>query len=300
MWDAFVNLMLNGMVLLYQLLGNNFILALVVFTVIIRLLMLPMNLRQQRSSLRMQEMQPQIQAIQKKYRDNPQKMQEEFQKVGYNPTEPLMGCLPLLLQMPIFFALFRVINLMLDSTPQSLLSMTERVYASIDLTNLLPIGNTFLWMNLALPDPLLIMPILVAGSMFIQQKLLMPPPKPDDGKKKAGAEENPMAQMNQSMLYTMPIMFGFFAMSFNAGLAIYFIVSNIIGVVQGLIVRQSMAEVRLESEARREERAKAAAAFLEETAELAEANDDGESDDSPNAPNAPSGKKNKKKKKPNK
>ncbi|MDA0245186.1 MAG: YidC/Oxa1 family membrane protein insertase [Chloroflexi bacterium] len=297
MWDAFVNLMLNGMVLLYQLLGNNFILALVVFTVIIRLLMLPMNLRQQRSSLRMQEMQPQIQAIQKKYRDNPQKMQEEFQKVGYNPTEPLMGCLPLLLQMPIFFALFRVINLMLDSTPQSLLSMTERVYASIDLTNLLPISNTFLWMNLALPDPLLIMPVLVAGSMFIQQKLLMPPPKPDDGKKKAGAEENPMAQMNQSMLYTMPIMFGFFAMSFNAGLAIYFIVSNIIGVVQGLIVRRSMAEVRLESEARREERAKAAAVFLEETAELAETSDDGESDD---FPNAPSGKKNKKKKKSNK
>jgi YidC/Oxa1 family membrane protein insertase len=224
-------------------------------------------------------------------------MQEEFQKVGYNPTEPLMGCLPLLLQMPIFFALFRVINLMLDSTPQSLLSMTERVYDSIDLTNLLPIGNTFLWMNLALPDPLLIMPILVAGSMFVQQKLLMPPPKPDDGKKKAGAEENPMAQMNQSMLYTMPIMFGFFAMSFNAGLAFYFIVSNIIGVVQGLIVRRSMAEVRLESEARREERAKAAAVFLEETAELADASDDGQSDDSSNAP---SGKKNKKKKRPNK
>ncbi|MCB0036657.1 MAG: YidC/Oxa1 family membrane protein insertase, partial [Anaerolineales bacterium] len=78
MWDAFINLMLNSMILLYQTLGNNFILALVVFTVIIRLLLLPLNLRQQRSSIRMQELQPQVQAIQKKYRDNPQKMQEEF------------------------------------------------------------------------------------------------------------------------------------------------------------------------------------------------------------------------------
>lgn len=264
MWNAFINLMLNAMVLLYQALGNNFILALVVFTVITRLIMLPLNIRQQRSSLRMQEMQPQIQAIQKKYRDNPQKMQEEFTKIGYSPTEPLMGCLPLLLQMPIFFALFRVINLMLDSTPQSLLALTERVSSSIDLTTLLPIGNKFLWMNLALPDPLLILPVLVAGSMFVQQKLLSPPAKPVDESKKGTADENPMAQMNQSMLYTMPIMFGFFAMSFNAGLAIYFIVSNVIGVAQGLFVRSTMASAKEESEMRRVERSKAAELLLAE------------------------------------
>jgi YidC/Oxa1 family membrane protein insertase len=306
MWQAFVNLMLNGMVLLYQLLGNNFIAALVVFTVIIRILMLPMNLRQQHSSLRMQEMQPQIQAIQKKFRDNPQKMQEEFQKIGYSPTEPLMGCLPLLLQMPIFFALFQVINLMLDSTPQSLLSLTERVSTTIDLTTLLPIENTFLWMNLALPDPIYLMPILVAGSMFLQQKLLMPPPKPESEKKKGAADDNPMAQMNQSMLYTMPIMFGVFSMSFNAGLSIYFIVSNIIGMAQGLIVRRNMAEAKLASEARREERAKAAAAFLTETGEPADSTAD-DDDDAPSkkvytispSTSSSSTKKSKKKKRPN-
>ena len=301
MWQAFVNFMLNGMVLLYQLLGNNFIAALVVFTVIIRLLMLPMNLRQQHASLRMQEMQPQIQAIQKKYRDNPAKMQEEFQKIGYNPAEPLMGCLPLLLQMPIFFALFQVITIMLDSTPQSLLSLTERVSSSIDLTTLLPIENTFLWMNLALPDPLYVMPILVAGSMFLQQKLMMPAPKPEeDKKKKSAADDNPMAQMNQSMLYTMPIMFGVFSMSFNAGLSIYFIVSNVIGIGQGWIVRRNMEEAKLASEARREERAKAAAAFLAESGQAAESDEEDEASDEEESDYTPAVKKVKKKKRPKK
>ena len=77
MWQAFIDFMLNLMVLLYQGLGNNFILALVAFTVITRLILLPLNLRQQKTSIRMQEMQPQIQAIQKKYKDNKQKLQEE-------------------------------------------------------------------------------------------------------------------------------------------------------------------------------------------------------------------------------
>lgn len=265
MWNAFINLMLNAMVLLYQALGNNFILALTVFTVIIRVLLLPLNLRQQRSSIRMQEMQPQVQAIQKKYRDNPQKMQEEFGKLGYNPAEPLLGCLPLLVQMPIFFALFRVINIMLESTPQSVLDLTQRVNPAIDLTTLLPIENTFLWLNLALPDPLLILPILVAGSMFVQQKLLSPPtPSKEDSKgNKSKQEDNPAAQMTQSMQYTMPLMFGFFAVSFNSGLAIYFIISNLIGILQGYIVRNSMAEARAQADLNRAENELAAQKLLE-------------------------------------
>lgn len=281
MWDAFINFMLNSMILLYQLLGNNFILALAVFTVLVRLLMLPLNLRQQRASIKMQEMQPQVQAIQKKYRDNPQKMQEEFAKIGYNPVESMMGCLPLVIQMPIFFSLFRVINIMLDSTPQSLLALTERVNSNIDLTNLLPIDNTFLWLNLALPDPLIILPVLVGLTMFAQQRLLAPAKKPEDkngkkGKNKA-QDENPAAQMTQSMMYTMPVMFGFFAMSFSSGLSIYFIISNLIGIGQGWYVRRTMAGLREESAVRRERNEKAAEAYLSQQSEAAE--DDAGDDD---------------------
>ena len=91
MFDAFYNLLTQSLLLLYQFLGNNYILAITIFTIVIKLLTLPLNLRQQRSMLQTQEMQPQIQAIQKKYRDNPQKMQEEFAKIGYNPADTLMG-----------------------------------------------------------------------------------------------------------------------------------------------------------------------------------------------------------------
>jgi len=245
MWDLFIlNPMINALLMLYDFLGTNFFLAITVFTLLIRLLTLPLNLRQQRASMRMQEMQPQVQAIQKKYRDNPQKMQEEFQRIGYNPAESLLGCLPLLIQFPILIGLYRAIIVVLGSTPQALFELTHRVYDFIDLTALLPIDNQFYWMNLAQPDPLFILPVLVMATTFLQQKLLSPQPKKDadPNKKKGQQEENPMAGMTQSMQYTMPLMFGFFSLQFPAGLSLYFILSNLIGVGQGLLLQRSMSE----------------------------------------------------------
>lgn len=237
MWDTLIlNPMINALLLLYDLVGGNFIVAITIFTVIIRLLTLPLNLRQQRSSLKMQEMQPQIQAIQKKYKDNPQKMQEEFVKIGYNPAETLAGCLPLLIQFPILIGLYQAILVMLGSTPQSLFELTQRTYEGVDLTGLLPIDNTFVWLNLAQPDPLYVLPVLVFATMFLQQKLLMPTPAPNQDN-----SENPMASMTQTMLYTMPIMFGFFSLQFPAGLSIYFVLVNIIGIGQGFYMKQQMA-----------------------------------------------------------
>jgi YidC/Oxa1 family membrane protein insertase len=106
---------------------------------------------------------------------------------------------------------------------------------------LLPVQNQFFWLNLAQPDPLFVLPVLVFATTFLQQKLLTPQAKPDD-KKKNGENENPMAGMTQSMQYTMPLMFGFFALQFPAGLSLYFILSNVIGVGQGLLVRRSAEE----------------------------------------------------------
>lgn len=188
----------------------------------------------------MQEMQPQIRAIQQKYKDNPQKMQEEFQKIGYNPAETLAGCLPLLIQMPILFGLFQVLGIVLGSTPQSLYELTLRVYDGINLTQLLPINNQFLWMNLGQPDPYFILPVLVFVTMFVQQKYLSPTPqqKEDDKNKK---QDDPMSSMTQSMQYTMPIMFGFFSLQFQAGLSIYFILSNIIGIAQGVYMKRAVS-----------------------------------------------------------
>ncbi|MCB8983883.1 MAG: membrane protein insertase YidC [Ardenticatenaceae bacterium] len=239
MWDQFVvNPMLNAMLLLYDFLGNNLLLAIAVFTIIIRLITLPLNIRQQRSMMKTQELQPQIQAIQKKYKDNPQKMQEEFAKIGYNPADTLTGCLPLIIQMPILFGMFQVFRIMLGTTPQALFELTQRVYPGIDLSQILPINNQFFIWNLGQPDPFLILPILVFVTMFVQQKYLSPTPKKAADKNKK--QDDPTAAMTQSMQYTMPIMFAFFSLQFQAGLSLYFIFSNIIGILQGLYMRQIM------------------------------------------------------------
>ncbi len=243
MWDTIViNPMVNALLLFYDLLFNNFVLAIAVLTIVIRLITLPLNLRQQKTSLKMQSMQPEIQTIQKKYKDNPAKMQEEFKKIGYNPTESLTGCLPLLIQFPILIGLYRAIITILGSTPLALFELTDRVYdwvdGLIDVATILPVANKFLWLNLALPDPYYILPVLVFGTMFIQQRLMSPAKKKND----KGKQESPMAGMTQSMQYTMPLMFGFFSLSFPSGLSIYFILSNLIGIGQGYITRANMAK----------------------------------------------------------
>ncbi len=236
MFDTFiVDPMINALLMFYDLLGNNYVLAIAVFTIVIRLITLPLNIRQQKSMQKTQEMQPQIQAIQKKYKDNPQRMQEEFKKIGYNPTESLTGCLPLLIQMPILFGLYRAIIVTLGSTPQSLFELTQRAYNFIDLTPLLPVANKFLWLNLGQPDPYFILPVLVFATMWAQQKILTPQ-TPKDPKKK-GKDDNPAAAMSKSMQTTMPLMFGFFSLSFPSGLSIYFVLANIIGIGQGYYTR---------------------------------------------------------------
>ena len=237
MFNTFiVDPMINALLMFYDLLGNNYVLAIAVFTIVVRLITLPLNIRQQKSMAKTQEMQPQIQALQKKYKDNPQRMQEEFKKIGYNPTESLTGCLPLLIQMPILFGLYRAIIVTLGSTPQSLFELTQSVYGFIDLTPLLPVANKFLWLNLGQPDPYFILPVLVFVTMWAQQKLLTPQTKTDD--KKKGKDDNPAAAMSKSMQTTMPLMFGFFSLSFPSGLSIYFVLANIIGIGQGYYTRQ--------------------------------------------------------------
>lgn len=242
MWDTLiVNPMINALLFFYDLLGNNFILAIAVFTLVIRLITLPLNMRQQRSMMRTQEIQPQIQAIQKKYKDNPQKMQEEFRRIGYNPADTLTGCLPTLIQFPILIGLYRAIIIVLGSTPQSLFELVPRVYPAIDLTSLIPVENKFLWLNLSQPDQFFVLPLAVFASMFIQQKLLAPAAPKTQGK-----DENPAAAMTQSMQYTMPLMFGFFSLQFPAGLSIYFVMANIIGIIQGLYMRRITDRERAE------------------------------------------------------
>lgn len=248
MFNTFiVDPMINALLVLYDLLFNNYVLAIAVFTILVRLVTLPLNLRQQRSMQKTQEIQPQIKKIQEKYKDNPQRMQEEFKAIGYNPTESLMGCLPLLIQMPILFGLYRAIIVTLGSTPQAMFELTQRTYSFIDLTPLLPVSNFFLWLNLGQPDPYYILPILVFSTMWLQQKLLTPQTAPNKDKK----DNDPAQAMSKSMQTTMPLMFGFFSLSFPSGLSIYFVLSNLIGIAQGYYMRYITAKEKAEAAAKK-------------------------------------------------
>ncbi|MBP1971053.1 YidC/Oxa1 family membrane protein insertase [Virgibacillus natechei] len=183
-------------------------LAIVVVTILARLLLLPLNVKQLKSSKAMQEIQPQLKEIQQKYsskdQKTQQKLQEEtmalFQKNGVNP---LAGCLPIFVQMPILIAMYHAIMRTGEIQSQS-----------------------FLWFELGSPD--MILPLIAGVATFYQQKLMM-----------AGnpASQNPQMMV---MLYVMPIMITVFAFFFPAALALYWVVGNVFMVIQTLAINKPM------------------------------------------------------------
>jgi YidC/Oxa1 family membrane protein insertase len=212
---------LNSLIALTNVLGGSFGLAIIVLTVVVRLALFPLTVRQTQSTKAMQTLQPKIQELQKKYGKNQQKLQQEMMKLykeaGINP----LGCLwPMLIQLPIWIALYQSIMQALAATPESLLSLSQHLYSWAAVSHAIPLGDKFLWLNLSRPDPNLILAILVGGTMWVQQKMVTPPA--------TDPRQRSMTNMTTTM---MPLMFGLFTLSFPSGLALYWVVSNVIGIV---------------------------------------------------------------------
>jgi YidC/Oxa1 family membrane protein insertase len=229
-WDLLIiNPMINAMLVFYGLLGHQFILAIIALTILIRILVFPLSLKQQRSMTMMQALQgsKEWQAIQKKYKGDREKLAQEqmrlYREYGVNPAG---GCLPTLIQFPVLIGLYQSITRVLAISPLQLIDLAQRVYLP-SLAALVPLNDTFLWLNLGRPDPYYVLPILVVATTWAQQKLLSPPnPDPQS------------ASMTQSMQIMMPLMFGFFALSFSSALSIYFVISNAVGVAQYSIINR--------------------------------------------------------------
>ena len=224
MWDLLIiNPMINGMLLFYGLLGHQFILAIIALTILIRILVFPLSLKQQRSMMTMQALQgsKEWQDIQKKFKGDREKLAQEqmrmYREYGVNPAG---GCLPTLIQFPVLIGLYQSILRVLAVSPLQLVDLAHRVYLP-SLAALVPLNDRFLWLNLGQPDPFYVLPILVVVTTWAQQKLLTAP-NPDPQ----------AAGMNQTMQIMMPLMFGFFALSFSSALSIYFVISNVVGVAQ--------------------------------------------------------------------
>jgi YidC/Oxa1 family membrane protein insertase len=184
--------------------------VLVLFGVGIRLALWPLNQGAMRTSLKMQRLQPELQALQKKYSDDPRKQQEAIMKVykdhGMSPLSPLMGCLPMLLPMPVLFALYFVFQNTIEFR-----------------------GVPFLWLpDISLRDPYFITPILMGLSMFLMSWIGM-----------RNSPPNPQAKM---MMFMMPVMLTVLFFNFASGLNLYYAVQNVAAIPQQWLLARERAK----------------------------------------------------------
>jgi YidC/Oxa1 family membrane protein insertase len=214
------NPVLNVLIALSHILGGSFGLAIIVLTIIVRLISWPLTRRQLKSSKALQEMQPKIQELQKKYGKNQQKLQQEtmklYKEAGVNP----LGCLwPMLVQLPIWIALYRAIMNALATTPENLLDLAHRLYSWDIVNQAIPLNSHFLGLDLGSSGNF-ILAIIVGGTMWVQQKMTQAP-----------AVDPRQESTSRMMTLMMPLMFGFISLMVPSGLALYWAVSTIIGII---------------------------------------------------------------------
>ena len=203
---------------LASLVNHSYGWSIVLFTIIVRIILLPLNWWQTKSMKKQMAIQPQMKALQEKYSakdmDTQQKLQTETKKLyaeaGINP---IAGCLPLLIQLPVMYALY------------------QAIYRTTQLRN-----GSFLWMELGKPDPIYILPILAAVFTFLSTWI-------------ANLSQPEQSQATKMMMWLMPLMILIPAISIASAISVYWVVSNAFQVVQTLLL-QNPIKYRREQEAK--------------------------------------------------
>jgi YidC/Oxa1 family membrane protein insertase len=222
-WDQFIlGPMANSLVFLYAILFDNFGLSILLFTVIIRLITLPLTLKQIRMTRGMSQLQPIVKELQVKYKDDRQRLSQEtmrlYKERGVNP----LGCLgPMFIQMPIWIGLYQAIIQTLPTQPERLIGLSQKLYSWLPMVNeAVPLNSKFLWLDLAMGPGQqndFLLPALVGLSMWAVQKMSTVP-----------SADPRQAQTNTMMLWMMPLMLTFFSFQLPSGLALYWVASNLI------------------------------------------------------------------------
>jgi YidC/Oxa1 family membrane protein insertase len=205
----------------------NYGVAIILLTILVKALMFPLTKKGSESTMRMQTLAPKIKEIQEKYKDNPQKMNQEmagfYKKEGYNP---LSGCLPMIIQIPIFFAMYNLFNNHFDLRGAMFipgwipdLSLPEAIWSFPDGFKLPFLG----WSALRL------LPFVYVGSQLLYGKVTQTP------------DQQSNTQM-KFMLYAMPLIFFFILYDVPSGLLIYWIMSNILTMVQQLSINKYLVK----------------------------------------------------------
>ncbi|MBT2733016.1 membrane protein insertase YidC [Carnobacterium sp. ISL-102] len=205
-WDKYIVFNFSRVIIwLADLFGGSFGTGIIIFTLIIRLVLLPVMHHQTKSTQKMSEMQPQLKKLQTKYAskdpDTQNKLKEETSKLYAEAgVNPVAGCLPLLIQMPVLIAM----------------------YQAISRTEVLKTGN-FLWMNLGAPDPYFVLPVLAAILTYATTKLST----------MSQLEPNPTTT---TMMYMMPALILFMGITLPSALSLYWVVGNAFSVGQTLLL----------------------------------------------------------------
>jgi len=233
MWELFISLFVNTLLWIYDAIGHNFGVAIILFTILVRVITWPLNAQQLKGAQAMQELQndKEWQEIQKKYAKDREKLASEQMRVyKERGISPFASCLPTLIQFPIIIGLYQSIIRALATTPLGLLQLGRSIFPFLNIESIIPLNSKFLWMDLGRPESVQILgyaiptlAIIVALTTYVQSKLTMP------------ASSNPndqTAAMSSSMALTMPLMLGWFALTFASGLSVYFITSNLLGILQ--------------------------------------------------------------------
>ena len=203
--------------------------SIVILTVIINIIIFPLTLRQTRSTKRMQDAQPELKRLQKQYKDNKEelnkKIAEYYKEKGINP----LGCVvPLLVQMPIWFALFRVLREPLLFIPKEATLYSQLgdhssvLFFNMDLQ--IPASSINAWIDRV---PYIVLILLVVGTALIQQNQLT---------KKQGKSNNQQQQQMQMIGKVMPLFFGFISWTLPSGLVVYFLTGNIFRIGQQAVI----------------------------------------------------------------
>jgi YidC/Oxa1 family membrane protein insertase len=220
-WDAWVVYYLSQFVLwIAKVCGGSYGWAIVIFTVIIRVILLPLNAMQINSTKKMQDIQPQIKALQAKYPgkdlESRNQLNEETQKLYKEAgVNPYAGCLPVVIQLPVMWALY------------------QAIWRTPELQN-----GKFLWMDLGKPDPYFVLPILAALFTFLSSYIAT-----------MSMPDSSQSMTTKLMSYGMAIMVGIWAIYFQSAISLYWVISNLFQVGQTLVL-QNPFKYRKEQEAK--------------------------------------------------
>jgi YidC/Oxa1 family membrane protein insertase len=203
---------------LYKLIPNYGVVILI-FSVVIKIILHPFTHKSMDASIKMQRIQPQVSALQTQYKSDPKRLQQELSKLyKENGASPLGGCLPLLFQMPVFFALYTVLRFSLDMRQ----------------------AGFFGWLtDLSEPDPYYVLPILMAVFMIVQQ-LMMKPSKQQ--LEQMDEKQQAMQQSQKMMTWIMPVVLFFVCKSMPAGLVLYWTVFNILSIIQQYYLQKHLKQ----------------------------------------------------------